>query len=74
MVNNIWEESGKTDPLPDLTSIWRQVLKQSKTKEYPFTNIDELQHVEAHVKVNQGDIFILQDQSSRTRDMYDLLI
>ena len=38
MVENIWEESGKADPLPDLTSIWRQVLKQSKTKEYPFTN------------------------------------
>jgi hypothetical protein len=74
MVNNIWEESRKADPLPDLTSIWRKVLKQSKPKENPFTNIDKLQHVKAHVKINQGDIFILQDQSAKTRDLYDLFI
>ncbi len=74
MVDNIWEESGRTAPLPELTTLWRKILQNFKTHEYPFTNIDELQHVEAQVKINQGDIFILQDQSAKIRDLYDLLI
>ncbi len=68
MVDNIWEESGRTDPLAELTTLWRIILQDSRSQQYPFTNMDELQHVEAHVKINQGDIFILQEQSFKIRD------
>ncbi len=45
----------------------KQTIKQSKNKEYPFTNIDELLHIEAHVKINQGDLFILKDPNEKNQ-------
>ena len=74
MSTDIWDDSNQENPLPHLQTLWRSEIQKSKELETPFSNIDELQHIQAHLMSTQEETFANKTNVEKIRDLYDMHI